>query len=103
MREVPTGYQLTAEEKASLGIRSKSVPTVAEMQEENLGLGTSIPEYFINTFQELAGERQLNAEDIAYLFRGYLSLAESEEAQPHMRQLLTGLLVDYLRWKRSKE
>lgn len=99
------GFRLTTEELNELGMKrngKRVLPTVRQMQEENLGIGTSIPEYYINKFQELAGERQLTAEDVAMCFRAYLHLGEETEAQRHMALLLGNILREYLEWKDSR-
>jgi hypothetical protein len=100
MNQNPTGFQLTEEEKNVLGIGQN--PTVAQMKANNQGIGTSIPDYYVDKIQELAGKRQLTAKDIVMVFKGYLHLGEAPDAQRAMDILLGNILSEYLEWKDSK-
>lgn len=117
MSESTHGLRLTTEELQQLGITrqgkrvgesraegdvDKHTITVRQMKERNVGIGTSIPDYFVDKYQELAGNRDLTAEDIAMLFKGYLAMAEMTEAQGNMNRLLGNILREYLEWKDAR-
>jgi hypothetical protein len=117
MSEVQNGLRLTTEELKQLGMTcqgkrvgearnegkvDKHTITVRQMKDRSVGIGTSIPDYFVDKFQELAGNRELTAEDVAMCFRGYLALAEEQDAQVHMNRLLGNILREYLEWKERR-
>lgn len=93
--------RFSARQCAELGIPYNGVPSVEEVLRDDLGLGVPIPEYYIRKFQELAGAEPLDAQDVARLFNGYLSLAEAPMVQKQIDVLLKNVVNSYLEFKRT--